>query len=365
MRLIDSIRAEWCEHGQFRKRYASLTLDEAGLMLGAGTVLAKRVNGTLDIDGDEDRARIFALLTTAYGPAIQASVLGHIERAAKAEREDKRALAGIHLAHAGLPPVADDNDACYRLFLFEKLIEEGTAPETILKALRPIGELTERGNPYHDRRGLFTTPDGAVSPAADKQPKQHSTAWKIRPNAAFRQKIAERESTAQRPDNGYGAESPSGKALGRYQMQKDALIDGGWKDRDGTWSEKANEAGIRTDKDFLANPDAQEQAFTDALQAYHDQLSNDGARSYVGQTVKDSTGNPLVVAEAGILAAAHKQGARAVRQYLDPVARTHLKPQQLKNIEGRLRYAADIPYDSNANAFEASTGAKGRRAQKK
>ncbi len=86
MRLIDSIRAAWCDRGQFQKRCGSLTLDEAGLMLGAGTILAKRVNGTLDIDGDEDRARIFALLTKAYGPAIRASVLGHIERAAKAEK---------------------------------------------------------------------------------------------------------------------------------------------------------------------------------------------------------------------------------------------------------------------------------------
>jgi hypothetical protein len=87
MRLIDSIRAEWRGHGQFKRRYASLTLGEAGLMLGAGTVLAKRVDGVLDINGDDVRARIFALLTAAYRRSVPARVLGNIERAARAERE--------------------------------------------------------------------------------------------------------------------------------------------------------------------------------------------------------------------------------------------------------------------------------------
>lgn len=96
-------------------------------------------------------------------------------------------------------------------------------------------------------------------------------------------------------------------------MQEDALIDAGWKNTDGTWSEKAGEAGVHSDKDFLANPNAQEQAFTDALQAYHNQLSNDGGLSDVGETIKDSTGKPLAVTEAGLMAATHKEGARAVR----------------------------------------------------
>lgn len=351
MRLIDSIRAAWRDHGQFQKRYAFLTLDEAGLMLGAGTVLAKRLGSVIDLESDEARARIFALLTAAYGPAIQLSVLGHVERAANAERKGKHVLAAIHLAHAGPPPIGDDGDACHRLFFFERLIDEGTAPATVLSALRPVGELIEHGNPYHDRRGLFTTADGAVLPASDAPPKQPSTAWKNLPNAAFRQKIAEMESSAGRIDSGYGAKSPSGRALGRYQMQPGALQDAGWKNADGTWSDKAKAAGVHSDQDFLDRPEAQEQAFTDFLSGYHDQLGKSGALTYVGKTIKDAQGKPLRVTEAGLMAAAHKQGPRAVREYLDSKTRAGLNTDQIRNIEGRLRGAAATPYDSAAKIF--------------
>ena len=319
MRLIDSIRTEWREHGQFQRRYASLTLDAAGLMLGAGTVLAKRVSGTLDIDDAQSQARILALLTAAYGPAIELGVLGHIERAVKAEREDKRVLAAIHLAHAGLPPIGEDSDACHRLFFFEALIDEGTAPATILSALRSVDDLFERRNPYHDEHGRFATGNGAASgaiPAAYKpgkqkptakpakpkpQPKTKSdyTAWKTRPNADFREKLAEKESTANQPNNGYGVKAQNG-ALGRYQMLPGALIDAGWKNSDGTWTEKAQEAGVKSDDDFLKNPAAQEQALTDTLEAFHKELKTSGTLDYVGKTITDSAGNQLTVTEPGL-----------------------------------------------------------------
>jgi len=269
MRLIDSIRAAWRDHGQFGRRYASPMIEEAGLMLGAGTALAKRVNGALDVASDEARARIFALLTAAYGSGVSARVLGNIERAARSEREGKPALAAIHFAHAGLPPIGDEDEACHRLFFFAALVEEGMAPGSIVRALRPNGELIERGNPYHDERGRFTTADGAAAdvvpvaykpgkqkpaakPAKPKAPpkKPNYTAWKTCPNADFREKLAKKESTSDKPNNGYGEKSPSGKALGRYQLRSDALEDAGWKNADGTWTEKAKEAGVKNDSDF-------------------------------------------------------------------------------------------------------------------
>lgn len=299
------------------------------------------MNGALDVESDEARARSFALLTAAYGPGVSAKVLGNIERAARAEREGKPALAAIHLAHAGLPPIGGDEDAYHRLFFFATLIEDGMAPGSIVRALRPDGELIERGNPYHDEHGRFTTADGATGmvPVAYKpgkqkpavkpvkpntkarpqtQPKKPNyTAWKTRPNADFRQKLAEKESTATAPNNGYGVRAQNG-ALGRYQMLPKALIDAGWKNSDGSWTEKAGEAGVKNDNDFLKNPDAQEQALTDVLEKYHGELKRDGALDYVGKTITDSAGNALTVTEAGLMAAAHKQGAHAVRIYLDP-----------------------------------------------
>jgi hypothetical protein len=50
-------------------------------------------------------------------------------------------------------------------------------------------------------------------------------------------------------------------------MLKGALVDAGWKNKDGGWTEKAEEAGVKSDDDFLKNPDAQEQALTDTLEA--------------------------------------------------------------------------------------------------
>jgi hypothetical protein len=386
MRLIDSIRAAWREQGQFQRRYGSPTLDEAGLVLGASTVLAKRMNGVLDLDSDNAQARILALLSAAYGSVIAVRVLGHIERAAKAERDGNRVLAAIHLAHAGLPSIVDDENACHRLFFFERLIEEGTAPSTIARAQWPGSELIERGNPYHDECGRFTTPEGAAGgtvpvaykpgkqkpaakpakPKAPTEPKKppNYTAWKTRPNADFRQKLAEKESTANQPNNGYGVEVENG-ALGRYQMLKGALVDAGWKNKDDTWTEKAEEAGVKNDSDFLKNPEAQEQALTDALEAYHGQLKRDGALDYVGKTITDSAGNQLTVSEAGLTAAAHKQGSHAVRIYLDSQTRQPKDSDPARNIPERLRYAADLPYDSDANARQANTGKTGPHAPKK
>jgi hypothetical protein len=103
------------------------------------------------------------------------------------------------------------------------------------------------------------------------------------------------------------------------------LEDAGWKNSDGTWTEKAKEAGVNNDGDFLRNPEAQEQALIDALKKYYKELKTNGALNYVGKTITDSAGNQLAVTESGLMAGAHKEGAKTVHEYLDAASNGSLR----------------------------------------
>ncbi len=105
-----------------------------GLMLGAGTILAKTTRAErgaprLALD---DKARAMALLVTAYERPIAPYVLEKIGRAAELWNEGEKALAHIHLAHAGLPPCTDEQ--ALRLFVADELLNSGVAPAELMKA---------------------------------------------------------------------------------------------------------------------------------------------------------------------------------------------------------------------------------------
>jgi hypothetical protein len=84
-----------------------------GLMLGAGTILAKM---TRDRRGGprlalDDEPRAMALLTTAYEQPIAPHVLRKVRRACELWNADEKALAHIHLVHANLP-LCDEDGRC-------------------------------------------------------------------------------------------------------------------------------------------------------------------------------------------------------------------------------------------------------------
>jgi hypothetical protein len=77
-----------------------LNLAPEGLVLGAATVLVP-ADGPRRLQSLRGReARVLALLCAAYGKVIAPSVLGNIERAAKAWREGDDCLAYIQRLHA-------------------------------------------------------------------------------------------------------------------------------------------------------------------------------------------------------------------------------------------------------------------------
>jgi hypothetical protein len=102
--------------------------------------------------------RVLALLSAAFGKAIAPSVLGNIERAAKAWSEGDDCLAYIHLAHARLPTLQDPYDAARRLFIVDGFMKAGTSPRAVFEAFR-------FGGAYIDAVEKFFNPDQPRVPA--------------------------------------------------------------------------------------------------------------------------------------------------------------------------------------------------------
>ena len=108
--------------------YLRVEVTGEGLVLGARTILAKMVR---DERGApflflEDEQRTIALLTTAYQRPFEPYLLAKLSRACELWSENEKALAHIHLTHAGLPPC--DEGQALRLFVTEELLESETTP---------------------------------------------------------------------------------------------------------------------------------------------------------------------------------------------------------------------------------------------
>jgi hypothetical protein len=102
--------------------------------------------------------RVLALLSAAYGKAVAPSVLGNIERAAKAWGQGDDCLAYIHLAHAGLGDLQDPYDAARRLFIVDGFMKAGTSPRAVFEALH-------FGADYIDAVKKFFNPEQPRVPA--------------------------------------------------------------------------------------------------------------------------------------------------------------------------------------------------------
>lgn len=100
-----------------------------------GTVLVKAEAERRLKSVKGEGVRVLTLLSTAYGEAVDPSVLGNIERAAKCWREGDDCLAYIHLAHAGLRELHDAYEAARRLFIADTAINAGASSRAVLEAL--------------------------------------------------------------------------------------------------------------------------------------------------------------------------------------------------------------------------------------
>lgn len=125
------------------------------------------------------------------------------------------------------------------------------------------------------------------------------------------------------------------------------------KDKETQKREWTGKWGIHSEDDFLANPTVQERALVKAMENYDRYLAVEGAKRFIGQRIEGKVA-PFDVTLNGLLAAAHRHGARAVRGYLDHLADHDWRSEEATfgtqkdvflAIETRLRTFAKIPYE--------------------
>jgi hypothetical protein len=178
--------------------------------------------------------------------------------------------------------------------------------------------------------------------------------WERHSNAEFRHAIAQAERSAEHRNHGYRQYNDAGGGRGafaRYQLRMGVLIDAGWMDRLGRWTEKAASFGVTNDMDFLDRPEAQERAMTDALRVYDRQARALALDKYVGQEITVTDGSAVLITRAGIIAAEHREGVGALSDYLRRRITGKRAPdeqtrKQDLNVQKRLREFASIPYES-------------------
>jgi hypothetical protein len=125
---------ECAAQGPFR---AVPEIAEAGLTLGFGTVLVRRVykrrgESLLALDMDEER--LLALTSAVYGRQMSPKVMHFVRRASEQLRRGDRVLAQIELAFARFPRLEGREDA-FRLFLAEDLLANGFTPRRLTREL--------------------------------------------------------------------------------------------------------------------------------------------------------------------------------------------------------------------------------------
>lgn len=115
----------------------------------------------------------------------------------------------------------------------------------------------------------------------------------------------------------------------------------------GNWTGKY---GIDSRAEFLADPEAQEKALTDYLDDTVRQLKENGSYGFIGMSV-DGVHARFIITRAGLITAAHRQGAPATRSYLDRISRNGFASRGLGltrkelAIETRLRTFSDASYE--------------------
>ncbi|WP_152428333.1 hypothetical protein [Methyloferula stellata] len=168
---------------RFEERLASnafcsvVELNQTGLVFGAGTVLARMTRdryGASLLACESDRERVLALLSVVCRRSVSAHVLHPIEAASEYWKLGDKALANIRLAQAGLPRLADVEDA-YRLYLAGDLLDRGRTPRDLMKELgldpAPLDLIKYPGQPRddHGRFASGSASDGVVVAEQDKK----------------------------------------------------------------------------------------------------------------------------------------------------------------------------------------------------
>ena len=152
MQSVAILKKRFEEYAWWRPLDRAMAINDAGLVLGAGTVLAETARDptgapVLKLEGHEER--LLALLSVAYRGNVSSDLFRRIERASKQWMLGDKCLAHIELAYANLPKLENNEDA-FSLYLADALIDDGMSPRTLLKELghdRTLLDLQIRPHP--------------------------------------------------------------------------------------------------------------------------------------------------------------------------------------------------------------------------
>ena len=136
MRARESLKKRFDERLSRSAINTAIEINDAGLVFGAGTVLARMRRdacGASRLDLYADWQRMATLLAAAYGRPLSPDVFLHIEGAFEQWRRGDKALANIRLAFARLPRL-EDHSSVTRLFHAEDLLERGVSPRPLMLA---------------------------------------------------------------------------------------------------------------------------------------------------------------------------------------------------------------------------------------
>ncbi|WP_044563692.1 hypothetical protein [Azospirillum sp. B4] len=370
-------------------------LTPAGLVLGAGTVLAKRANDTWAPQALQiDAGRLLALLSIAYDrrhTVDQAHrILAKVQAAGRALAAGEPVQAAIHLAHAGLGALPDPG-AARRLFLAEVLLDEGMSSDALMKVAgvaltkyRPDQPRDDHGRwAVEGNSGMnvasgprfLVTPDeengGLSRPLAARAAvstvapvRQWQRLWEQHRGPEFLAGLASAEESEKGRQDSFGyrafkhnpntdKKNPDigdDNALGRYQILESSLVRLGLKSgrHDNEWDTDFGRANkIRNDDDFLNSEDAQESA----IDVYRKELEHhvrELDKEYSGKTFIGHLGEKITITKSGLVAAAHRAGIVRLRSYLRKFNGADTRGKNLtehdKWVETRLRLFQNIPY---------------------
>ena len=318
-----------------------------GVWLGPAQLIRRNGDGRYQVRAV---AEIEALLAAAYAaPPEAGGCIAGLQRIAKHLADSNVALAMIAAVQLRFGEIAEER--IERLARADTLLKANFNPDEPRDDHGRWTDATEVDPDRAESEGssggdLVPTSAGGNGPAVTR-------AWEQFPNADFRDRLAEAEHTATGKDLGYGEmldrTDPQDRrhlAFGRYQLTPAALQAVGLMDRSGDWTGKY---GIHSAAQFLADPEAQEQALTDYLDDLQRQLQATGAFSHIGETIGGIKAR-FPVTRAGIIAAAHREGAPATRDYLNRIAKHRYTSKGLVlskrdlAIETRLRSFSDASY---------------------
>jgi hypothetical protein len=133
--VVERFEGEFLTLRKRRALHVSMAFTDAGLALGAGTILAPmRRDGTgaegLDLYGED---RILAALTATFLASVDVALLAKLRHASDLWSRGEKSLAQIYLTQLSLPRI--DEPQAFQLFLADRLMASGFSPRELCKQL--------------------------------------------------------------------------------------------------------------------------------------------------------------------------------------------------------------------------------------